>query len=167
MTLLANVGVPRETMLPYRDRPEEETPATFTPTKRQLHYASFYRAKGYAWLQTIPGMIASLATNGPFLLAVDWLAGWFAPRMRDGHLVLDAGQGDPVGGHAICCAGYDLDRDRLLIANSWGTGWADGGYAWLSFAAVERHGLDAWATIDLDRLPAALAVDQPEAAAAR
>lgn len=55
------------------------------------------------------------------------------------------------GGHAIVAAGYD-DKIKikntgrcgvettgaLLIRNSWGTGWGDGGYGWLPYEYVLR-----------------------------
>lgn len=166
MTVLEQVGVPREATLPYRDRPDEDTAANFTPTRRQLHYASYYRAKGYARLTSLQEMIASLAANGPFILGVAWLSGWFEPQAKDGRPTLDPGQGLAVGGHAFCVSGYDLDRRLLQFANSWGNDWAEVGYAWINFDAVEQHLLDAWVTIDLDRLPAGLVVEQPEVAAA-
>jgi C1A family cysteine protease len=33
-----------------------------------------------------------------------------------------------VGGHAIVVAGHDLDKQVLLVRNSWGTGWGMDGY---------------------------------------
>lgn len=47
-----------------------------------------------------------------------------------------------VGGHAMCCVGYD--RDGFIIVNSWGRAWRDDGTARLS------HDYMAWAgTSDL------------------
>lgn len=46
------------------------------------------------------------------------------------------------GGHANVVAGYDDsrmiggDRGALLIRNSWGTTWANAGYAWMSYRYV-------------------------------
>jgi C1A family cysteine protease len=40
------------------------------------------------------------------------------------------------GGHAVCSVGYDDDKDALLIRNSWGTSWGDGGYGWLPYQYV-------------------------------
>ena len=38
---------------------------------------------------------------------------------------------EPIaGGHAMCLVGYKEDMFR--VANSWGTGWRDGGFAWLT-----------------------------------
>jgi C1A family cysteine protease len=66
-----------------------------------------------------------------------------------------------VGGHAVMAVGYDDGRvikntaagatattGALLIRNSWGTGWGDGGYGWLPYAYV-LNGLatDWWSLV--------------------
>jgi C1A family cysteine protease len=62
------------------------------------------------------------------------------------------------GGHAIDAVGYDDDikladgdTGALLIRNSWGTGWGDKGYAWLSYRYVtEGLANDFWTVISQD-----------------
>ena len=59
------------------------------------------------------------------------------------------------GGHAVLVVGYDdqrrigSQRGSLLIHNSWGDAWGDGGYGWLPYAYV-THGLavDLWTLLD-------------------
>ena len=66
-----------------------------------------------------------------------------------------------LGGHAIDAVGYD-DRMRirntnaggvetrgaLLIRNSWGTGWGDGGYGWLPYDYVLKGlAVDWWSLL--------------------
>ena len=60
----------------------------------------------------------------------------------------------PRGGHAVMCVGYDDNKDihgrrgALLIRNSWGEGWGEGGYGWLPYDYV-RYWLahDFWILI--------------------
>lgn len=57
------------------------------------------------------------------------------------------------GGHAVMICGYDNDKNAFLIKNSWGTGWGDEGYGWLSYDYVlSGHGLaqDFWTTIKVE-----------------
>jgi hypothetical protein len=56
---------------------------------------------------------------------------------------------EPEGGHALVVAGYVTlaHATYFLLHNSWGTGWGDGGYAWIH------------ATTLLDHLHEALVVD--------
>lgn len=51
-----------------------------------------------------------------------------------------------LGGHAVVLVGYDLPRRQFIVANSWGTGWARGGYFSLPFAYVLNPSLagDFW-----------------------
>jgi C1A family cysteine protease len=55
------------------------------------------------------------------------------------------------GGQAAAAVGYDdnrwirSDKGALLIANSWGAGWGDGGYGWLPYTFVrQRLAVDFW-----------------------
>ncbi len=150
MKLLSSVGVVRERALPYRERPDEDTGASFVPTPRQRYYASFYTARDYVRLTSIDQMEASLAANGPFTIGVDWLSGWFNPSglEHDGYPVLEPGQGGVKGGHLIVGCGHEHGIALAKIRNSWGEEWGKGGYAYLSYEAIAENLLDAWASFD-------------------
>jgi hypothetical protein len=62
---------------------------------------------------------------------------WSSPRHAPG-AVLQDWQPDGSGGHAVALVGYrTLPTGRqFLVHNSWGKGWGDGGYAWVSEAMV-------------------------------
>lgn len=53
---------------------------------------------------------------------------------------------DAQGGHAVCLVGYDDQRQAFRLLNSWGSGWADGGYAWVSYDLFDspRNPTEAW-----------------------
>lgn len=48
---------------------------------------------------------------------------------------------DPDGGHALVVAGYAklAKATYFLLHNSWGTGWGDGGYAWIHETTLTSH----------------------------
>jgi hypothetical protein len=51
------------------------------------------------------------------------------------------------GKHAVAAVGYRINGPRgreVLIHNSWGAGWAAGGYAWISEATLRTHNIDAF-----------------------
>ncbi|MBN2196388.1 MAG: C1 family peptidase [Polyangiaceae bacterium] len=59
-----------------------------------------------------------------------------------GPLVIGDAQGPAIGGHAMCVVGYN--GDNFEIVNSWGTGWRNGGFAWLTSGRLATA-TDLWA----------------------
>jgi C1A family cysteine protease len=63
------------------------------------------------------------------------------------------------GGQAVVAVGYDdgyrirSTRGALLVRNSWGRAWGDGGYGWLPYAYFEEGlAADAWTLLGPDWL---------------
>ena len=52
----------------------------------------------------------------------------------------------PLGGHAVLAVGYDDAKQVLIVRNSWGTAWGDGGYFYMPYAIVTelKLALDFW-----------------------
>jgi C1A family cysteine protease len=46
--------------------------------------------------------------------------------------------GANLGWHAVLCIGYDDESKHLLIENSWGAGWGDGGFFGLPYDMVTK-----------------------------
>jgi C1A family cysteine protease len=80
---------------------------------------------------------------------------------QTGAIPFPAGGEAIQGGHAVVAAGYDDNRlikntsaggtttkGALLIRNSWGTGWGQGGYGWLPYEYVVRGlAVDWWSVL--------------------
>jgi len=51
-----------------------------------------------------------------------------------------------VGGHCVCCVGYDDSKKAFLVRNSWGTAWGQNGHFWMPYAYMTNADLasDFW-----------------------
>lgn len=148
--VMANSGVPREQYMKYENEASDEEKLPFTPSKQAIRNALYYKTASFARLGSLEEMKQSLAINGPFLIGVDWLDGWFnATTVLDGYPILHPGQGAAVGGHAVCIVGYDDVNQTFKFRNSWGPDWGKDGYALFHYDAIRANLWDAWATIDV------------------
>ena len=75
------------------------------------------------------------------------LGGWFFDSVVDP----DTGKATQApGGHAMLIVGYDRSGNdshgggHIIVKNSWGALWGDGGYVKLSYDYVRQYGGDAF-----------------------
>jgi hypothetical protein len=57
-----------------------------------------------------------------------------------------------VGGHAVCCIGYDDASQRFLCENSWSSKWGDGGFFGIPYGFVQPS-LVVYEAYTFDKLP--------------
>jgi hypothetical protein len=69
--------------------------------------------------------------EGPVITGLEWQDTMDTPD-ADGFIGITA-LSEPRGGHEVCVAGIDVDREAVLIVNSWGPSWGLKGCAWLSW----------------------------------
>lgn len=62
--------------------------------------------------------------------------GWISPP-ASGEVIADY--------HALTVVGYEDASQRFIVRNSWAGGWADDGYGYLAYGAVDGFILTAWA----------------------
>jgi C1A family cysteine protease len=75
-----------------------------------------------------------LATNGPILAALSVDATWDNATSTGGNI--DTFMPNTVrGGHAIAVVGY-TSQGRFIVRNSWGTGWGDQGFGYVTAAYI-------------------------------
>ncbi len=87
--------------------------------------------------------LESLLAAGYDIVVGAWLS-WEADE--DDILRPVFANGEPVfgGGHAMLIVGYDRDARVLLLKNSAGPGWQDGGYGWFSYEFAELYFRYGW-----------------------
>lgn len=52
---------------------------------------------------------------------------------------------NPQGNHAMLIVGYDDGRSAWRIMNSWGTGWGDRGFFWMSYQTMQNTAMGCYA----------------------
>lgn len=135
----ARMGTPPENLWPY-SMPPSADPPPIVVAEAAKHQAGEYRRIDGIW-KSHPVAYA-IASGLPVLVS-----------MRIGERFQGLGRGEacpPVGGgnpalpglHAVLLVGYR--PGEILVRNSWGTGWADGGYGWISASAVDQDAMDIW-----------------------
>ncbi|MGB3456528.1 MAG: C1 family peptidase [Litorimonas sp.] len=106
------------------------------------HYASLLRH------DALPEKLRSVVGLGiPIILGVaitpEFLIGGEGAPKRINHLAQPPGRSAP--GHAIVLCGTASENGLpyLLVRNSWGQAWGDGGYCWISEDALTIMAVDA------------------------
>lgn len=73
---------------------------------------------------------------------------WFSSKFnvsRTGRIPLSQLNDKILGGHALLCIGYDMDRQEFQFLNSWGSGWGNQGFGTLPYEYMrKRYLFDAW-----------------------
>lgn len=78
------------------------------------------------WIASTGPVIASMAGFDDFCL------------YKEG--VYEYTLGNEIGSHAVCCIGYDDNKDAWLCKNSFGTHWGIDGYFWVGYG---KCGIDS------------------------
>jgi hypothetical protein len=81
-----------------------------------------------------------LARNNPVLIDFHTSAAFH--KIRNADVFTEPGppaDDKRAGWHGMAVIGYDDQRQAFRLQNSWGTGWGDRGYAWISYDALKSR----------------------------
>ena len=142
MKAIAKWGVCRENVWSYTTPHVLEQPAPAAYDEAAQH-----RIGSYLRINSLDTGLRCLASGFPFVFGFTVFQSFESPTVAATGIVPLPTEGDqPVGGHAVMAAGYDLNKQWLIVRNSWGTKWGDHGYFYLPFAYVSnlRLAQDFW-----------------------
>jgi predicted outer membrane repeat protein len=128
LNLILDRGCCTLSLMPYVDL-ECESP----PSQEAIDQAAGFKAPGWGAINqlNLADVKGYLASGNPVLAGIRIFAPF--PDLQGPDATFSVAEGDSLGGHALLVIGFDDDRQAFLVINSWGTGWGDGGYAWISY----------------------------------
>ena len=89
---------------------------------------------------------ACLADGFPFVFGFSVYSSFMSDEVvQTGIMPIPEKDESMLGGHAVMAAGYDDDRRLLLVRNSWGKKWGEGGYFWMPYDYIDsKNCSDFW-----------------------
>lgn len=165
MGAMALFGVPPEKYWPYKIADFDVEPTAFLYSFAQSFQAiNYYRLDppGISPTTLLNQIQTNLAGNMPSMFGFTVYDSINqANSAGKGKIPFPCPKDKAVGGHAIMAVGYDdamkiknancstTTTGALLIRNSWGTSWGDGGYGWLPYEYVLKGlAVDWWTLIN-------------------
>jgi hypothetical protein len=154
---IRHFGVCTSDLMPYEDKQRPFSLNQFKPaSEAALADAATRTNARYIVLQwDHPGMdgtilnemCEAIAAGHPVAFCLTWPD--VSPMFGCTHTV-DTMSSCSGGGHALLAVGYELGSGwegggRVQFINSWGQGWGDEGYGWVTFAYLRRTG--GWAFV--------------------
>jgi C1A family cysteine protease len=134
-------GQPPEERWPYDDT-RDQWAATYRPPTAAMDQAERRRLNGGELIQPTATAVRDALDRGrPVVIGVRLYATWYGVG-SDGVIALPTAGSLDFGGHAVLVVGYR--GDDLIVQNSWGSDWGEGGSAYLPSVYLDRYAVAAW-----------------------
>jgi C1A family cysteine protease len=155
---VASLGACKETTWPYSDANNNGNPCpkcqyAIKPTAPCYKEALQHKVKAYQRLDNtnLSVLKGCLSSGYPFVFGFTVYESFESDAVAKSGIVPMPATGEKVvGGHAVCCVGYDDSKQFFIVRNSWGTGWGLKGYFMMPYTYMSSANLadDFW-TIQL------------------
>lgn len=100
--------------------------------------------KNYYRISTLEDTLDALNKEYPVVFSMRVYES-FDDLYDSGHTIKMPGKNEsPIGAHAMCFVGYDLNRKLFLVRNSFGKDWGLNGYCYMPFDYMRNEVMDCW-----------------------
>jgi len=150
MNIVKTMGAATLATFPYQvGDPCAQPPQAARDEAWQYRIESFANVFAGAGRANLNELKTLLASGYPLAVAVPvYHPSFYLPNSSD-PLVRRPGAGERMfGGHAVLVIGYDDQIGGFKFVNSWGTGYGDKGFAYLSYDFVSKDMWEAWTMTD-------------------
>jgi hypothetical protein len=132
LELLKTAGAPTLSAYPYL-----ENDCSRPANAEQVRRGTEFRINGWSGIDSKKPDDAKgqLARGNPVVFGMD-VSDSFENLSGPG--IYDDVASARTGGHAMVLVGYSERRQAFKVMNSWGTGWGEGGFAWVSYRAIRQ-----------------------------
>ncbi|OGW74628.1 MAG: hypothetical protein A2Z72_06185 [Omnitrophica bacterium RBG_13_46_9] len=115
------------------------------PPARCYTEARLHRIESYHRLNTLSEMLTCLTEGYPFVFGFAVYESFESESVkRTGVVHMPKEKERVIGGHAVMAIGYDRQKKRFLVRNSWGRQWGMDGYFTMPFEYLETLAADFW-----------------------
>ncbi len=139
---LAASGVCTEAKWPYLINRFALKPAPACYADARKHKITSYQR-----LLSLDDMRACLAAGFPFVFGFTVYESFESSQVaQSGVVPMPRPTERTLGGHAVMAAGYDDNKKKFIVRNSWGPAWGLSGYFMMPYAYLENRNLsdDFW-----------------------
>ena len=127
---VATQGAAHETMWPYVIARFRRKPPPVVYADGRKHKALLYRRV----LRSLEQMQGCLASGFPFVFGFSVYESFESPDVaKSGVVPMPSPDEALLGGHAVLAVGYDTEKRRFAVRNSWGPAWGREGYFTMPF----------------------------------
>ena len=138
---LQNFGACRETVWPYIPEKFAVQPPPQAFSEAALHRELYNYRLDNTDLQSL---LNCLDQGFPFVFGVTLYESFESDSVAEHGIVpMPYPTEQMIGGHCMCCVGYDASLKMFLVRNSWGTEWGADGHCYIPFDYLTHADLAA------------------------
>jgi C1A family cysteine protease len=132
-----------------KDWPYDIAQFTVKPTDECYDFAKEHHSVKYERVnQTALGIETALAQGIPVVFGFVVYPSFESEETeKTGQVTMPAEDEQPIGGHAVAIVGYDNEKKKFIVRNSWGAEWGAEGYCYFPYEYILNPSLcsDFWA----------------------